>query len=135
MSLIVLGNENWSHQLEMSRKAERRFRSEREFWERVAARWSSRAMPVPPSLKADDGIELFHALHERVGQQHRHEMGRRLRRSRRSEDSNRVAARRKSREKKFEKHVPATRSGYQRRGRRGPVHSFHTRGLPRQTPR
>src|SRR5260370_30862778 len=51
MSLIVLGRENWSHQLEMSRNAERRFRSEREFWERVAARCSSRAMPVPPSLK------------------------------------------------------------------------------------
>jgi hypothetical protein len=35
----------------MSRNADRRFRSEREFWERVAARCSSRAMPVPPSLK------------------------------------------------------------------------------------
>jgi hypothetical protein len=32
-------------------KWERRFRSEREFWERVAAHCSSRAMPVPPSLK------------------------------------------------------------------------------------
>ena len=35
----------------MSRKAVRRLRSEREFCERDAARWSSRAIPEPPSRK------------------------------------------------------------------------------------
>ena len=51
MSLIVFGSENWSHQFEMSRKAVRRLRSERDDCEREAARWSSRAIPEPPSLK------------------------------------------------------------------------------------
>lgn len=51
MSLIVFGNENWSHQLPMSRNAVRRLRSERELCEREAARCSSRAIPDPPSRK------------------------------------------------------------------------------------
>ena len=51
MSLIVLGRENWSHQLEMSRNACIKLRSERDACPRDAARCSSLAIPEPPSRK------------------------------------------------------------------------------------
>ena len=51
MSLIVLGRENWSHQLEMSRNACIKLRSESDACPRDAARCSSRAIPGPPSRK------------------------------------------------------------------------------------
>ena len=51
ISLMVFGRENWSHQLEMSRNACRRVRSERDVCPREAARCSSRAIPEPPSRK------------------------------------------------------------------------------------
>ena len=51
MSLMVLGRENWSHQLEMSQNACIKLRSERHACPRGAARCSSRAIPKPPSQK------------------------------------------------------------------------------------
>ena len=51
MSLMVLGRENWSHQLEMSRNACIKLRSERDACPRDAARCSSLAIPEPPSRK------------------------------------------------------------------------------------
>jgi hypothetical protein len=67
MSLIVLGSENWSHQLENVAECGEKVPLGTRIWERVAARCSSRAMPVPTVLKAYDGVELFHTLHKRVG--------------------------------------------------------------------
>ena len=51
MSLMVLVKENWSHQLEMSRNACIKLRSERDACPRYAARCSSRAIPKPLSRK------------------------------------------------------------------------------------
>ena len=51
MSLMVLGRENWSHQLEMSQNACIKLRSERDACPWGAARCSSRAIPKPPSQK------------------------------------------------------------------------------------
>ena len=51
MSMMVLVKENWSHQLEMSRNACIKLRSERDACPRDAARCSSRAIPEPPSRK------------------------------------------------------------------------------------
>ena len=51
MSLMVLDRECWSHQLEMSRNACIKLRSERDACPRDAARCSSRAIPEPPSRK------------------------------------------------------------------------------------
>ena len=51
MSLMVLDRECWSHQLEMSRDACIKLRSERDACPRYAARCSSRAIPGPPSRK------------------------------------------------------------------------------------
>ena len=48
MSLMVLGRENWLHQLEMSRNACIKLCSERDACPRDAARCSSRAIPEPP---------------------------------------------------------------------------------------
>ena len=51
MSLMVLDRECWSHQLEMSRNACIKLRSERDACPRDAARCSSLAIPEPPSRK------------------------------------------------------------------------------------
>ena len=51
MSQMVLGRENWSHQLEMLRNACIKLRSERDACPRDVARCSSRAIPEPPSRK------------------------------------------------------------------------------------
>ena len=51
MSLMVLDRECGTHQLEMSRNACIKVRSERDAYPRDAARCSSRAIPGPPSRK------------------------------------------------------------------------------------
>ena len=48
---MVLGRENWSHQLEISRNACIKLRLERDACPRNTARYCSRAIPEPPSRK------------------------------------------------------------------------------------
>ena len=51
MSLMVLGRENWSHQLEISRNACIKLRLERDACPRNTAHYCPRAIPEPPSRK------------------------------------------------------------------------------------